>query len=192
MNEWKCIYDFEKLYKINKNGEIYSIKTNKKLKPIKQKNGYYHVSLCKNKKIYQKRLHRLVAEAFIPNPENKPDVNHIDMDKSNNKASNLEWVTKKENNQKMFELNPPRTNTKKRKEMQLKNIKKATEKNKIKVGQFKNGRLIKIYDSITDAGKELGIDSSHISACCKSKPHFKTSHGFEWKYMQKNEVNNEQ
>lgn len=180
---WKDIKNFEGLYKINNKGEIYSTKSNKKIKPIKQHTGYYHVSLCKNGKIYQKRVHRLVAQTFIPNFLNKPDVNHIDMNKSNNCVENLEWVTKKENNQKMFKIKPPRTNTEKRKKTQLENIKKATEKNKKKVGQFKNGKLIKIYDSITSVGKELKIDTSHISSCCKGKPNYKTSHGFEWKYM---------
>lgn len=180
---WKDIKGFEGLYKISSNGEIYSIKRKKKLKPILQKTGYYHVSLCKNRKIYQKRVHRIVAENFISNPLKKPHVNHIDMDKTNNKVNNLEWVTIKENNQKMFKLKPPRTNTKKRKKMQLENIKKAIKKNKKKVGQFKDGKLIRIYSSITSAGKELGVDSSHISSCCKGEKHYKTSHGFEWKYM---------
>lgn len=67
--------------------------------------------------------------------------------------------------------------------MQMENIKKAQEKTKKRVGQFKNGVLIKIYNSITEAGKELKIDSSHISACCKNKKNYKTSHGYEWKYM---------
>lgn len=180
---WKDIKGFEKLYKISNFGEVYSLKTNKKLKPILQHTGYYHITLCKNKKTYQKRIHRLVAEHFIPNIYSKPDVNHIDMDKANNCVNNLEWVTKKENNEKMFKIKPPRTNTVKRRKTQLENIKKATESNKKRVGQFKNKKLIKIYNSITEAGRELGIDSSHISQCCKGNKNYKTSHGFEWKYM---------
>lgn len=181
--EWKDIEGFEGLYKISNMGKVFSYKTSKELKPILQQTGYYHVTLCKNKKTFQRRLHRLVAQNFIPNPNKKPDVNHIDMNKSNNIISNLEWVTHEENNKKMFAIKPPRTNTKKRIKMQMENIKKAQEKTKKRVGQFKNGVLIKIYNSITEAGKELKIDSSHISDCCKNKKNYKTSHGYEWKYM---------
>ena len=67
------------------------------MKGYKTTYGYLVVKLCKNNIRSNKKIHRLVAQAFIPNPENKPQVNHIDEDKTNNMVSNLEWMTAKEN-----------------------------------------------------------------------------------------------
>lgn len=94
-------------YFVSENGSVYSIHNNKikRMTPQKQKHGYYLVHLHKDGKSYYKWLHRMVAECFIPNPFNKPEVNHKDGDKNNNTASNLEWVTSKENIQHAFEMN---------------------------------------------------------------------------------------
>lgn len=109
---WKPIKDFEGYYEVSNFGRIKALERlvennggmqkrhEKILKPdkAKRKNGeYYIVSLCKNKKIYKKLVHRIVAETFIPNPENKPVVDHIDTDPSNNFVTNLRWATAKEN-----------------------------------------------------------------------------------------------
>ena len=80
-------------YTIDTCGNVYSIKRNKYIKPIPDKNGYLRVNIYVGKKMYTKRVHRLVAIAFIENPLNLPVVNHIDCDISNNIVSNLEWVT---------------------------------------------------------------------------------------------------
>ena len=98
---WKPIKDYEGLYEISNLGRVKSLnysRTGKEqiLKPQKRKNGYLGVILCYKNTQKQVNIHRLVAEAFIPNPENKPYVDHINTDKLDNRACNLRWVTQKE------------------------------------------------------------------------------------------------
>lgn len=84
------------LYTVDYIGNVYG-NTGKRLRPAKDKKGYLRVGLMIHGKLCTKKVHRLIAEAFIPNPQNKPCVNHIDGNKENNWVSNLEWVTYKEN-----------------------------------------------------------------------------------------------
>ena len=98
MNEiWKDIKDYEGIYQVSNFGRVKRVETDRILKGYKRTDGYLGLRLSKNKIVYNELIHRLVAQAFIPNPENKPQVNHIDEDKTNNKLSNLEWSTAKEN-----------------------------------------------------------------------------------------------
>lgn len=89
------INDFEN-YAVNKCGDVKNLKTNKILKPS-ERNGYLRVALYKDGKRYHHSVHRLVGEAFIPNLDNKPQINHIDCDKQNNNYKNLEWCNNSEN-----------------------------------------------------------------------------------------------
>ena len=93
----KEINGFEGYY-ISDIGKVYN-KENKELCQWIDNVGYKQVNVRKDKKKYYKRVHRLVAEAFIPNPDNLPQVNHKDGDKTNNKVSNLEWISNKDNTQ---------------------------------------------------------------------------------------------
>lgn len=96
MQEFKDIKGFEGRYAINKNGEVYSYFLNRLMKLKTSKTGYLVVHLRKQEEEKHPSVHRLVAEHFIDNPDNKPTVNHIDGNKKNNGVENLEWSTHKE------------------------------------------------------------------------------------------------
>ena len=85
-------------YLITEFGTIFSIKSNKWLKPILYSRGYYMVHLCNNGVITRYSIHRLIGTHFIPNPDNKPLINHINGVKIDNRVENLEWCTSSENN----------------------------------------------------------------------------------------------
>ena len=107
---WKAITDFEGFYEVSNLGNVrgcqrirkskaesISVVQGKTLHPKSNKDGYKEVALCKDGKMYYRRVHRLVASAFIPNPNNYPVINHIDENPSNNCVSNLEWCSKSYN-----------------------------------------------------------------------------------------------
>lgn len=94
---WKDIEGFEGLYKISDEGHVYSVRCKKLLKLIPNQDGYFEVCLANNGKNVYRRVCRLVAIAFIPNPNNLPQVNHIDENKQNDKVYNLEWCSSKYN-----------------------------------------------------------------------------------------------
>lgn len=130
----KTIKGFED-YKISKNGDVYSSKTNKYLIAWKDSNGrYLYVSLVKNGNKKNKSVHRLVAEAYLDNPLNLPEVNHKDRNCKNNVVSNLEWCTRKYNMNHMYETDTP--------------IRNFTE-----CKLFVNCKLINTFKSINDAAK---------------------------------------
>lgn len=105
MDGFKFIPDFGEYYSISEAGEIFSHRRNMFIKPYTNRLGYLVTLLYKDNRKERKHyyIHRLVAMTYIPNPENKPDINHIDGNKSNCHAPNLEWVTKSENSQHMYD-----------------------------------------------------------------------------------------
>lgn len=106
---WKDIKGFEGLYKVSTEGEVMSINTYAHKKPkilkpfVDSKNKYLYVTLSKNNKRYKFSIHRLVAQAFIPNPLNKEEVDHINNNPKDNNVNNLQWLSRKENTNKSFQ-----------------------------------------------------------------------------------------
>ena len=164
---WKDIKDYEGIYQVSNFGRIKN-KT-KILSPQISNCGYLRIIL-KNKHY---SVHRLVAETFIPNFKNKPQVNHIDGNKTNNSVTNLEWVTDSENqihNYKNLQFKPSMLNKKGKNHVASKNI-----------YQFdKNNNFIKEWTSIVEASKTLNICACNITQCAKGDR--KTAGGFIWKY----------
>ena len=93
---WKDIKGYEGLYQVGSFGNVKSLRKGRLLKPH-NRNGYLHAILCKNGTHKTQKIHRLVGKAFIPNPENKREINHKNSIRDDNKVQNLEWCTRKEN-----------------------------------------------------------------------------------------------
>ena len=164
---FKDIEGFEGIYKISNFGNC--LRYNKKekrfipKKPVICTNGYIEFQLSKKGKRFCKLAHRLVAEAFIPNPENKPQINHKDENIQNNKFDNLEWVTAKEN-----------ANYGTRNE-------RFAEKLSTPIVQLSiDGEFIRRWKSSEEASRELGIRGENFTRCCRHKR--KTSLNCIWMY----------
>ena len=183
---WKDIESFEGIYQISNFGRIKSFRRNKSfcfivvtqkeriLKGWKNTEGYVCIRLWKDNVDIFKRVHRLVAEAFIPNPENKPNVNHIDGNKSNNHKDNLEWSTQSENVFHAYNTLNVQAGFKT-------TAKEIANKKKIKIKQFTLENIfVKEWNSASDINKELGICRTAIVDCCKGL--IRKSAGFKWEY----------
>lgn len=168
-------------YTIDTLGRVYSTKTSRYRKPSITRLGYKSVDLYQNGKMKRFLIHRLVAQAFIPNPLNLPQVNHIDENPSNNEVTNLEWCTAKYN---MNYGNGAKTRHLKidyTRPIYKKVARENGRKTAVKIEQYtKDGKLIAVYDSIRDAEKALGTKQSKISSCALGKR--KSSNGFVWKH----------
>lgn len=166
--KWNDVVGFEGLYLVSDTGEVITKynrngKHGRTLKQYKDKDGYYCVRLYKAKKGFWKRINRLVAEAFIPNPKKLPCVNHIDCNRTNNNVENLEWCTWGENVQHSAKLGRYKGNQ----------CKKVCLINKF--------GLIVPFDSIQEASRMTNIPASNICKCCEGER--KTAGGFQWQYL---------
>ena len=160
---WVAINGYENIYEINELGEVRRIETGNVLKGHLSSDGYRRIGLTVSGKTKLFLVHRLVANAFIPNPNNYPCVNHKDENKSNNSINNLEWCTYR------YNLN-----------FGTRNI-RANHSRKKPILQFsKNGDFIREWDSVTDLKGATGMDISHVSSCCRGKR--KTANGYRWQY----------
>ena len=154
----KDIVGYEKEYAVTEDGKIWSHKSKKFLNPGKHRNGYLQVALWQNNKPKYYFIHRLVAEAFIPNPNNLPQVNHKDENKTNNNVWNLEWCNRKYN------------------------MNYGTMRERSAHNHGKPVRCIEtgvVYYSIKDAEKQNGI--THVFDSCKNPK--RTAGGYHWEYV---------
>ena len=181
---WKDINGFEGIYQISDKGNIRSLdrkiicsngsvrfQRGSEIKPYINKQGYRTVVLHNNGKHKMCRICRLVAETFIQNPQNLPQVNHKDENKGNDEKENLEWCTCLYN-LTYKNLHHRRNN---------KNNKKSKP-----VAQIKDGKIIKVFPSIREVERVLGFQNGNISQCCNGKT--KTSYGYEWSYLKGDEA----
>ena len=186
---WKDIEGYEGIYQVSNLGRVRSLdrlvpaacalsKGNQVvnylrkgviLKPhIAGKSGYQYVALSIGDKPKYCRVHRLVACAFIPNPDNLPEVNHIDEDKSNNRVDNLEWVTHIQNEHHGTKIERG-ARTRDRRPVEALNEK---------------GEVVASYDRIADAAKALGLNISTIWQVCNKIRNYKTAGGYRWRYIE--------
>lgn len=158
-------------YEISNLGRVCSFKGKypKILKPRKNHKGYLQILLWQGRKGITKKVHRLVAEAFVPNPENKPQINHIDENKGNNVVDNLEWVTCRENN-----------NHGTRNRRMAEALLNREDLSKPVVQYPTDGVFMAEYSSIHEAGRITGIAYQNIYKVCRGKR--KTAGGYLWLY----------
>ena len=164
---WKDIKGYEGIYQVSNLGRVKRVTTGRILKGVKNRTGYLKVSLYKNSIKYVKTIHRLVAEAFIPNPESKPQVNNIDEDKTNNRVDNLEWMTATENN-----THGTRT------ERAGKAIGK-TQSIPIVATNIKSGESTEFY-STKECARQLSLNAGNITSVLKGR--LKQTGGYIFKY----------
>ncbi len=161
---WKDVRGYEGIYQVSNLGNVKTLKRNMLLK-VNNTSKYDYVKLYKNGKGKVKKIHRLVAENFIENPNKLECVNHKDENKKNNNVNNLEWCTKKYN-----------CNYGTIKERMSKSL------SKYKIAQKdKNGNIIKIWQSVWDIEHNTSYKKGNIRCCCQNKHNY--AYGYKWEYI---------
>ena len=175
---WKPVVGYEDLYEVSNLGRARSldrtvnsgikhsdkvVKKGKILKASLNSSGYLYLNLWRQRKNKKYRVHRLVAEAFLPNPEGLPQVNHKNENKTDNRVENLEWCSNK------YNMNYGTARE------------RMCKKRRKPCGQYKNGVLIETFSHSKEAYKKTGVWWVNINTCCQGKR--KTAGGYEWRYV---------
>lgn len=188
MEGFKPVKGYENLYEISSNGEIYSLTKRVILRTHIGCHGYAEVRMKKNGKVKHKTIHRLLALNFIPNPLNKPCIDHIDGNKLNNSLDNLRWCSHKENSNnphclKLFSESAARA-WKNGRKMSEDAIRKRNESHYKPINQYsRDGKFIKTWRSIKDAAISLNLHATSISSVCRGNTRSKTVGGYIFKYL---------
>jgi hypothetical protein len=194
--EWKKAIGYNS-YSVSDTGLVRNDTTGKVMRGGLTKDGYHHVKLTREKRKSKYVLtHRIVAMAFIPNPDNKPQVNHKDGIKTNNKVENLEWVTNLENSWHLWNVLGRTVSEETRKRISIskrnpneetrRHISEAQKRRKMFLSRNNNAKRVvriedrKIYDTMKEAAMEIGIDYRLISATCHKNQH--TAGGYHWMF----------
>ena len=184
--EWRIIEECP-VYEVSNTGLVRNMRTNRILK-YNNKKRYYTVALHYNNERKDRYVHRLVALAFLPNPNNLGYVNHLDHDIHNNDVSNLEWCTSSENARHSYENNRRQEEYQTiRKDTTIKMI-AATKKAVIQYDLHMN--FIARYESGAEAERQTGVNSKSISAVCHGQR--KTAGNFIWRFQEGSTTTNEE
>ena len=173
MKTWKAIDCYEGLYEVSDLGRVKSLKYGKEkiLKPGRGLNGYLQVSLYKDGKAKPYKVHRLVAKAFIPNPNHLETINHKDEVKTNNKVGNLEWMSIKDNDN---------YGTRNKRVGEAK-INHPSLSKKVQMFDKSTGEVLATFPSTREAERVTGMNKGNISSCCNGKR--KSAGGYIWRYL---------
>lgn len=164
---WKPIQGFEKYYLVSDSGQVWSLRRHRALKPKIDRYGYEVVVLSVAGYSHHRTVHRLVAQAFVPNPHNLATVNHINEDKVDNRAVNLVWMSVADNDN-----------------YGTRNEKMANTKCRFPIEQILSDGTAIQYKGVKDASRKTGINRCCIAQCCKNKR--KTAGGYKWRYIDEN------
>lgn len=164
IEEWREIEDWP--YSVSNTGRVKNNRTGYVLKPLMIR-SYYSVRLYRQNECKWKRVHRLVAGAFISNPNSKPEVNHIDGDKTNNCVENLEWVTTSENQLHAIYILGKKSPSE--------HLKKMSEGNRKRIRCLETGV---VYSSLRNAEQDTGVFHTSISKCLSGT--YQRAGGFHW------------
>ena len=187
---WKDIEGYEGFYSVSNLGRVYSRRRERFLTPIITKMGYQRVHLSVDGNVETRAIHRLVAQAFIPNPENKPTVNHINEVKTDNRVENLEWATNLEQNIHGTRMARAiaHTDWKKRSEKidyaliasKYDHVESAKKQMRPVLQYDMNGNFIARFPGLSAAARFLGIRAPGICECLKGNR--RSCGGYKWKY----------
>lgn len=182
---WKDVSGYEGMYQVStfgrirtvshsvtsrsRNGTPYLLNVPARIKKATRgSDGYYDISLYKNNQPKYFSVHQLVAQTFLPNPDNKPTVNHIDGDKSNNHLDNLEWATYDEqmaHASKLGLLNYHSRDSEKYNSIAVANLERWNSTHRVKVKCIESGQ---VFASLAEAGRCLGVSKDVVDNACKN------------------------